>query len=244
MVKGNHQGRVLKDHRKVGKKLIPPLMQIPNLKEVSYRDNMLPNLVWVSAIFLRNPDRKSVQCIVNFLIRCKEILADDNLPALIFLNNFDRLRTEQKSKIVEGLEDLSMLNFLRENLTHQFNLFDNYPLSFLLDGCSGLNKENDLNKLKEDVAALLDRHTLHSTKVQTTALVSMMATGKLILPSSIDLPDFNSIFTSPDSDESQKVASFVRASLNNNSVFEDTENNIHDWSKSFWKQSFDLEGCS
>ena len=244
MAKGNHQGRVLTDHKKVGKKLIPPLMQIPNVREVSYRDNMLPNLVWVSAIFLRNPDKKSVHCIVDFLIRCKEVLADDNLPALIFLNNFDKLRSEQKSKILESLKDRSMLNFIRENLTHQFNLFDNYPLSFLFDGYSGLNKENDLNKLKEDVAALLDRHTLHSTKVQTTAVVSMMATGKLILPSSIYLPDFNSIFTSPNSHESQRVASFVRASLNNNDMFEDTENNMHDWSKSFWKQSFALEGCS
>jgi len=245
MVKGNHQGQVLRDHKKVGQKFIPPLMQLPNMKETSFRDNTLPCLIWLSAIFLRNPDRQSVHYVIEFLIKCKDILNDDKSPALVFLNNFDKLTSEQKRRISEGIEDQVMLHFLRESLVHQHHLLEDYPLGFLFeDYVYGVDREEALEHLKEDVSALLDRYTMHSTKVQTTAFVSMTATGKLFLSSAIDLPDFNSIFTAPDSDESKRVASFVRANINAGTGFQDEEGGENEWSKSFWSQCFDLEACS
>ncbi|ELL0578882.1 hypothetical protein Q6U58_003743 [Vibrio cholerae] len=219
MVKGNHQGQILRDHKKVGQKFIPPLMQLPNMKETSFRDNTLPCLIWLSAIFLRNPDRQSVHYVIEFLVKCKDIL--------------------------DGIENQAMLNFLRESLVHQHQLLENYPLDFLFeDYAYGVDKEEALEQLKEDVSALLDRYTMHSTKVQTTAFVSMTATGKLFLSSAIDLPDFNSIFTAPDSDESKRVASFVRANINAGAGFQDAEGGENEWSKSFWSQCFDMEACS
>lgn len=245
MAKGNHQGRVLRDHKKVGQRLIPPFMQLPNLKETSFRKNTLPCLIWVSALFLRATDREAVNNVVEFLIKCREILGDDKSPPLVFLNNFDKLNDEQKLKILNNLNDDTRLNFLRENLIHQHHLFDKYPLSFIFeDYIYGVDKEEAIDLLKEDVSALLDRYTLHSTKVQTTAFISMTATGKLFLSSKIGIPDFNSIFTAPDSDESKRVASFVRANINAGAEFQDTEGGENDWSKSFWSQSFDLEACS
>lgn len=245
MAKGNHQGQVLRDHKKVGQKFIPPLMQLHNMKETSFRDNILPCLIWLSAIFLRNPDRQSVHYIIEFLIKCKGILNDDKSPALVFLNNFDKLTAEQKGRISEGIEDQAMLDFLRESLVHQHHLLEDYPLGFLFeDYVYGVDREEALEHLKEDVSALLDRYTMHSTKVQTTAFVSMTATGKLFLSSAIDLPDFNSIFTAPDSDESKRVASFVRANINAGAGFQDAEGGENEWSKSFWSQCFDLEACS
>lgn len=245
MAKGNNQGQVLRDHKKVGQKFIPPLMQLPNMKETSFRDNILPCLIWLSAIFLRNPDRQSVHYVIEFLIKCKCILNDDKSPALVFLNNFDKLTAEQKGRISEGIEDQAMLNFLRESLVHQHHLLEDYPLGFLFeDYVYGVDREEALEHLKEDVSALLDRYTMHSTKVQTTAFVSMTATGKLFLSSAIVLPDFNSIFTAPDSDESKRVASFVRANINAGAGFQDAERGENEWSKSFWSQCFDLEACS
>lgn len=147
--------------------------------------------------------------------------------------------------ISDGINDQDMLIFLRENLVHQHHLLEDYPLDFLFeDYIYGVDKEEALELFKEDVSALLDRYTMHSTKVQTSAFVSMTATGKLFLSSEIDLPDFNSIFTSPDSDESKRVASFVRANINAGAGFMDTEGGENEWSKSFWNQCFDMEDCS
>jgi hypothetical protein len=245
MVKGNHQRRILKDHKKVGQKLIPPFMQIPNLKETSFRENTLPCLIWISAIFLRSGDREAVHYIIEFLKKCSEILNDDKSPSLVFINNFEKLTVDQKINILNGIDDEEMLRFLRESLVHQYHLLKDYPLSFLFENyIYGVDKEESIENLKDDVSALLDRHTLHATKVQTTAFISMTATGKIFLSSKIDLPDFNAIFTSPDSDESKRVASFVRANINAGAGFQDTEGGENDWAKSFWSQCFDLEDCS
>lgn len=245
MKKGNKPREVLQDHKKVGRKLIPPLMQLPNLKEVSYRENTLPCLIWVSAIFLRSHDKDAVHKIVNFLIQCKEILDDEKSPALIFLNNFDKLNDEQKSRILNNFNDDNLLEFLRSNLVHQFNLLEKYPLAFLFEGYKyGIEREEFIDMLKEDVDSLLDRYSLHSTKVQTTAFVSMTATGKLFINSNIELPDFNSIFAAPESDESKKVASFVRTNMIAGAGFGDTEGGENAWADEFWRQVFILEKCN
>ena len=68
----------------------------------------------------------------------------------------------------------------------------------------------------------------------------MALAGKIVLSSNIDIPNFNSIFTEPESLESQKVASFVRSILNLGNLC----NEDNSWSKLFWQQCFDMEGCS
>lgn len=236
--------RVLADHKKVGKRLIPPLMQLHNVKLISFQTTTLPCLIWVSAILLRNPDREAVHYIVEFLIMCKEILADDQLPPLVLLSTFDQLNQQQQSKLVSNIKDKEMLDFFQNSLVHQFSLLKNHPLSFLFDSSHhNVDRERALIELKEDVAGLLDRRSPHSTKVQTTAFASMAATGKVVFSSKIELPDFNAVFTDYDSDESKRAAAFVRASINASPHFEGHEDTGSEWSRSFWKQTFEMEQC-
>lgn len=245
MTTTNHKGTVLKDHKKVGQKLIPPLMQLPNLKEMSFKDNTLPTLIWLSAIFLRSSDRTAVNNIIEFCIDCKKILDNDASPPLAFMNNFDKLQDEDKTKILDKLRMSPRLAFLRAQLCHQHHLLAGYPLSFLFEDYRyGVDRAEALDMLKEDVSALLDRYSLHATKVQTTVMISMTATGKLFFGPNIDIPDFNAVFLEPESDEGRRVASFVRANLNAGAGFQDLEGGSNTWSKSFWQQAFSMESCS
>ena len=98
--------------------------------------------------------------------------------------------------------------------------------------------------LKADVDALLDRRSVHATKIQTTAFVSMTATRKISLSSTIKLPDFNSVFRELDSEESKKTAAFVRAGINLGWVLKILMIKKTDWSDSFWKQVFSIERCT
>lgn len=243
MHKAENQKKILKDHKKIGQKLIPPLMQLPNMQEVSFRDESLPSLIWVSAIFLRCSGREAVENIVNFITRCEEILKDDKKSALVFMKNFNRLNNEQKENVRKYIGD-SVLNFLRKKLEHQYFLFDNYPLAFIFEDYNSQIKRNDaIALLKEDVSALLDRYTAHATKVQTTAFYSMIVTGQVEFSSQIDIPDFNSIFMNPESDESRRVGSFVRANLNAMNLC-NNEDEKDEWSELFWEQCFNMEACS
>lgn len=245
MKKSNHQGKILLDHKKVGNKLIPPFLQLSNLKEMSFRSDILPCLIWLSAILLREPDKKALHNIIQFLIECDNKLGQES-PPLGFLSNFEKLGILQKNEILEHFHNnKDMLNFIRKNVVHQYHLLKNYPLSFLFnDYIYGLDKEEAIGMLKEDVDALLDRRSIHATKVQTTAFVSMTATRKISLSSTIKLPDFNAVFKEPDSEEGRRAASFVRANINSGLGFNDIDDEKKYWSDSFWNQVFSMERCT
>ena len=41
---------VLEGHKKVGSKFIPPMMQLPNWTEISYINQILPEIIWMGLI--------------------------------------------------------------------------------------------------------------------------------------------------------------------------------------------------
>lgn len=235
---------ILNYHKKIGTKLVPPFKYKINTQEVSFIDNTLPSLIWFSAIFLRESDSRAVNNLIEFIIKCNEILGDYQSPTLAYLNNFNKLNCKQKKLILDGIKDTEYYDFLIKNLNHQHALLSNYPLAFLFEGQKiDESKEDSLIKLKEDVSELLNRYSSHSTKVQTTVFVSMAATGKLLLHPDIELPDFNTIFAEPTSDEARHVGSFVRATINAGHGFGDAEGGENSWSTSFWEQVFKMESC-
>jgi hypothetical protein len=235
---------VLADHHRQGKRLIPPIMRLNNIVEVSFRDTKIPELVWMSAIFNHVPDREAVRGIIEFLIACNSEINDEKkAPPLSFLSNFLILTAEQKKKIVESESCKSYLPFLREHLWHQMQLLDDYPLAFIFEQRPDRDRLVAIERLKKDVAGLLDRYADQATKVQTTAVVAMMATDKMFIAKHIDFPHPDVIFTAPDSSDAKRVASFVRATLNAGAQLDADAELAKSWVESFWSQAFNLEGC-
>lgn len=243
MSESKKKNRVLADHHRQGKRLIPPLMKLVNISETSFRDSKIPELVWMSAIFNRATDKSAVDGIVEFLISCQEELSTNDAPHLSFLSNFNRLSDSQKQKILQSEKCQKRISFLQKQLWHHNAIFDTYPLAFIFPDRPEYDRESAIERLKLDVDALLDRYSSHATKVQTTAVFSMMATGKMFIHERIDLPDPNTIFTSPGSDEAKRVASFVRATLNAGGDLAEERAVSDKWISEFWAKCFVLEGC-
>ncbi|OIR16870.1 hypothetical protein GALL_26910 [mine drainage metagenome] len=236
--------KFLEGHKRVGKKLIPPMLQIPNVVFTAFRNDILPDLIWMSPLFLRSDDRTAVNSIMEFLNACREILNDESAPALVYLSNFNKLTAHQKEMLANGLASKPILNFLIEKLGHQNILLHDYPIKFLFgDVKKEYDKKECIKYLEADVDTLLDRYSSIATKIQVTAIVSMMATGKMFVSSEVALPDFNTIFTDPASDEAKHAASFARANLNGRFGFDSEEIPANTWPMCFWRQSFGLSGC-
>lgn len=49
----NKKKKFLDGHKKVGKRLIPPMLQIPNMVMTSFGDTKLSDLIWLSLFFLK-----------------------------------------------------------------------------------------------------------------------------------------------------------------------------------------------
>lgn len=219
-------------------------MQLPNLVETSFVDTKIPELIWISALFNRADDKAAVNCAVEFQLACREVIACDQFSSLSFLSNFNRLTSDQKNKILSNQACAVWIEKLTSQLWHHHVLLDRYPLSFIFKGIEEFDRKKAIARLRKDVHELFDRRSHHATKVQTTAVVAMMATGKLVINNSIDFLDPNRIFESPDSEDARRVASFVRASLNAGNNFDTNPTISSSWADDFWAQVYKLEGCS
>lgn len=233
--------RILQDHKKVGTKLIPPLKQIEKVQEVSFADNGLPNVIWISALFQNLQDKEAINVGYEFIKGVSEI---ENLPNYNFVNleNFLLLNDEWKNKINRSLNQF-IKKQLFEGVMHLSILFEDFPLNFLFsDFENTLDRRVAIEKLKFDVKELLNRQTHQATKVQVTAVFLMMVAGKLDVPENlISIDDFNAIFLDPESENAKRVASFARALLNGRIGIEDLTN--RNWINAFWHISFFLDEC-
>ncbi len=134
-------------------------------------------------------------------------------------------------------------------MEHQHHILNDYPLSFLFEEhVYAVDKAEAIEMLTEDVKVLLDRHSPLATKVQVTSVYTTLVTGRLKVSSNIDLPDFNKVFSDPDSDEAKHAASFARANLNGSiGMFKQDNDELNiksnSWVKDFWTQAFKLSGC-
>lgn len=236
------KARVLAGYKRVGKKLIPPLMQIENMMTFSYVDSLLPDFIWLSALFLRSSDREAVEKSIAFVRMCHEVVGREDVHPLSSFQNFYQLDARERETIRKRADELELRQFLCRELRHQHRLITKYPLAFLFDEqAQEDSSEENIRLLTEDVGALLDRYSHHATKVQTTAFVCKLATGKMHLNSSIPLPDFDKVITDPDSAEALRAASFVRANANAGMPMrEDTD---LDWARHFWAEAYALRGC-
>ncbi|CDZ79487.1 hypothetical protein BN59_03805 [Legionella massiliensis] len=234
---------ILQDHKKKGRKLIPPIMQLENIHEYSFIDNTLPSLIWMSALILRAEEKEAVNKIIDFIKICDETI--NNGEHFAFLSSFYKLDKNQKKIILKKIDEETVV-FFQNHLAHHYYFFEeSYPLDFIFNATPDLLKEKALQKLMDDVNSLLDRFSQHSTIVQTTAYVSLLITGKVKISNNIIFPNPDIIFTSPASDEAKRVSSHVRAALNviPNFNISDDDKADNEWANLFWKKAFKLKGC-
>lgn len=237
--------RVLADHKQVGKTLIPPLMQLPNMRSFSYADEILPNIIWWAPLFMRLPKRQAIDLSIGFLRTCADALHRDDAPPLGHMHNFRKLSDRERQAIKQLLHERGQLDEILEQVGHHHLLLQGYPLSFLFDGRLLMpeDRQTYVDMLAEEVAALLDRYSQISTEVQVSIIVSMMATGKLrVSREHVSHDDFEAVFKSPGSEEAERAGSLARAMINSGAGFEE-EGADTTWATDFWHQVFNLRGC-
>jgi hypothetical protein len=226
------------------------MLQLQNMQETSFVDELLPSLIWMSALYSRCNGRLATNIIVEFIKDAESVFGDKRPQSLFEIGNFTLLSSEEKQAIYDLVKGKDYYEVLLNNLEHQHHILNGYPLSFLFEEhVYGVDKSEAIDMLTEDVKVLLDRYSPLATKVQVTSLYTTLVTGRLKISSAIDLPDFNKVFSDPDSDEAKRAASFARANLNGTiGMFkhgnDDLNIKANSWVKDFWAQVFKLSECT
>lgn len=232
--------KVLEGHKKKGAKFIPPMMQIENTHEVSYLNDALPNLIWMGLVFEKHGYQKGVQLISDFVSIAYEKCESEN-GNFSYLCYYSKLDVSIKSSIYRELKSKTILYPLQEAIAPLSCLFRFFPASFLKPHFK-IDESQLIPRLKTVMKQSMDRYSKMATAIQVTALYNLYVNRKIRIVKNIEIPDLNSIFVSPDSDEANKAASFARSNMNAELAFR-KDKISEGWVRDFWLQIYKLESC-
>ena len=237
--------RILADHKKVGKKMIPPIYQHPdmNIQEGHYIDDTLPEIIWMGLIHKELGYKQGVE-FVRQVIECINSSRDEDSDYYNFTiaSNLYNLSSVEKKIMVEKLIEKGLFLDLSDMLSPIIYFYTEHPFDFC-------NKEVDLRQDEEENLLNILKNVInnHSDRFKKDSVISMAnvmyihgINGKLHYAKGMEIPDLNSLFETPDSEDAKRATSHVRNHMKMNVMINKSSK---EWTKSFWNQSYYLDKC-
>lgn len=232
--RGQKPKPVLADHKRVGKKFLPPMAQL-GLSDVRWVESLAPEFLWLALLhdrlgFARGAE---VACVVADSFKS----AAPSLGWCGAMSTFQRLPEAARPAFVSDLAARAVRDELRLALRDLHAHYPFHPLAFVM----GDEATGDLSTLKRVVASLIGwRSDVEAMRAQATAVYLALKGGWLHVRSDSALADFREVERYPDTEKSQRVASSVRATLNVLTI----QIAPTDWPRYFWNRGLELEACS
>lgn len=233
--------RVLKDHKQVGKKLIPPFLDaFQNFNEVPHVKLVVPELIWLAAL-------NDVLGAHEGARLCLEVARPaalcDPQAILATCTSYSKLTAENWSSIVSAIAELDR-NRISLALSPLSRLYPDFPLKPLVS-------ESDLNKADDEadilwmmglLPNLFDKTSIAAVGMMANATYIAFITDKLKAAHDTSLADFPEVEKYPETEKSQRVAAAIRC-FANSLVGGLGEEAPRDWPRYFWNRGLELSGC-
>ena len=208
----NKKKQVLSGHKRVGKIFVPPMMRIPNVQQIGYVDNILPELIWIGRIYDDLGYSGAARFLENFFelvaSACGDATPTGNMATASF---YAQLTEVQRKIILDELEKIGAINNLRTWLEPLTSLYPSFPMAFFGTPVHQSSLENMTTEIKGCVGKYMDKHRTPGIMLNGAIMLSGLVSKKLHFSSDIDLPDFDSVIDNPDSDAAASAAGFIRA---------------------------------
>jgi hypothetical protein len=235
------QQEILKDHKRIGKRFVPPLMQL-GIQEVSYVNKLLPEIIWMGLIFDCINYRAGIGFCEKITKLAHEIYASEKYANFALCSSFSRLENRQKEELVRRLNDQKLLEPIQLDLAPLIVLYDNFPMSFLGVTQNKIEKEILIRRIKEAIRRYMNKYEKPGLVLQATTIYMRGITGGLFLNKDIEPPDLNSIIDNPESEPAKKAGAFVRSSVLMEIMSPESES-LTKWADPFWDQGLQVDTC-
>jgi hypothetical protein len=232
--------KVLGSYRKVGKKFVPPLLDMPMKPDyISWASHTLPELIWWDVL----ADKVSHR----FAAKVAEKIAQyfkgrDNRDCWwAFISDYSRLTDEDAAGLTEHLSREGVLPQITESLADFLDLYPACPISRLGDQRpTGIVDVGSLARFENRMKELEDKRSRNGVLIQAQALYLGFILGKLFVKRGLALADFPEVQNYPDSEKSLRVGAAVCSSVNMVAARMLPKYSEDTWVQYFWKRSLDL----
>ncbi|HEY4178848.1 MAG TPA: hypothetical protein VGM90_18505 [Kofleriaceae bacterium] len=225
---------VLADHKRVGKRFIPPMAQL-GMSDVRWVESLAPEFLWIALLHDVLGFKRGAEIARVVADACKA--TDPSLGWCASMSSFSTLSEEMRPHFNAALADNGVADEMARALGALHAHYPAHPLSFALPA----DATGELSTLKRVVGLLIgSRADVHAMRTQATAVYLALTGGWLHVQAESVLADFSDVERYPDTEKSQLVASAVRAALNGLTIQMPTS----DWPRYFWNRGLELEPCT
>ena len=232
--------KFLDGHIRVGKRFVPPLMQLNMNTSISYVNDMLPELIWIGLLNDKVGYVRAARVLEKIFSFAEDIKDPKQNGNFALISTFNLLNDEQKNSLREKLNNEGNLELLQNCIAPLTLLYENCPLSFLGPPTYVFTDGKLVFAIKECVGRAIDKYDTPGIVLHGAMLLSRLVTKKIKFSAEMDLPDFNAVIDEPDSEEAKKAAGFMRA----NALTEFGMLNIKpSWAREFWNRGVELSPC-
>ena len=236
--------KVLADHKKVGKKFIPPFVaEVGPLSEIRWVNDLVPELVWLALLSDRHGLKTGTDLARRLALAA--INAREAKPKKWFAltSAYAELDASEQKAVVAKLEEDGAAQQIREALSPLLTFYPECPLSFLFADLPRSGNDS-LEKFKDVLVSIFDKRDTLGTFGQATAVYIAFVSDMLKVFEGLALANFPAIEEFPNTEESQRVASSVRLAvlLMFNRHFKADQSAA--WISYFWKRGLELDDCN
>jgi hypothetical protein len=235
---------ILFDHKKVGKRLIPPMLQLSGpFHDVKWKNNCIPNLIWIGLLIDKFGLQKGTELSLS-IAKITSTLTKNNVELnFALLGSYSAISPRVKNQLRLILSENGELDLVTSAFSDLNHFYPNFPLRFLLKNCQP-NQTFKLDRTKFIIESLYYRGEKFAMYVQTCVVYIQLVLGRIQISSSInsDNWDIEEIKNYPETEKSRRVASHIRADINCLCSI-DIEKMDDSWQFYFWNRGLKLESC-
>lgn len=233
--------KILSDHFKNKKKLKPPLNYHFNFLETNHANEVIPEVFWLDLYYEKFGLKATVDFVTLLTELTSEIKSEVDLFNCCLISNYEKLLEKDKKELKQKLK-LTVFNEKLNIALNGFNyFFPNSPISFLLNN-SRTNKKNFIKSLKKTISNLYNRVSVNTTYTLANVIYSEGISGHLVINSDVERLDMNELLHYPNTEESKRVAAFVRTAIKP-IIRMSIETDHPTWHRVFWETCFKIEPC-
>lgn len=257
------QNSRLKDHKRSGKILKPPMRTFPGMTSVPWLRDTFPDMLWLCALIKQHGDKEGMLLAAKVLDRIYAVglpaghdTDDSSGPVMLTgeLTSFDHVPEHLRGEVLQALKaDGLYEEAFPWLLVRALSKYDNVPGRWILSGWEGntqiVGADEPEQLLRSVVEASSHGQSSTATKAKAMILRAYLQAGKISFPPEIGREWADILPRYPDQiseEERRRIEPSIRASFMAFAagLGEDGEpSRSLKWAMSFWRQNWKLYPC-
>ena len=232
---------MLESHKKIGKRIVPPLAEVGPWKEVSWIDELLPELLWIGLLNTQHGLATAAHVCTEVAKAAepeRQSMGPDKHVCLI--SSFELFGPDQFARFRDRLETAHVLHDLNVALSPLYTAYPQCPLAGLADRKDDL--QSATAKIRDLLPTFFNRREEEATFIQILAVYMMLVQGRLFVSQKTPFANFPAVEDYPHTEESRRIASGCRA-ITNMLASDSSNESGTSWPGYFWNRGLELEKC-